>query len=143
MRQRDFIVLQKAANIAEFLQWMGRVNRKDQVVPPVITGLESGLPAELRLTMMHNAKLRKLSANTTSNRENANLEGEESDLLNDGDRVALEWLAENPDVAELLDINLPSEDDLDDAARFSQECPYINKLMGRLMMVSVESRRKS
>lgn len=138
IRQRDFIVLQKAANIAEFLQWMGRVNRKDQVVPPVITGLESGLPAELRLTMMHNAKLRKLSANTTSNRENANLEGEEFDLLNDvGDRVALEWLAENPDVAELLDINLPSEDDLEDAARFSQECPYINKVMGRLMMVSV------
>lgn len=138
IRQRDFIVLQKAANIAEFLQWMGRVNRKDQVVPPVITGLESGLPAELRLTMMHNAKLRKLSANTTSNRESANLEGEEFDLLNDvGDRVALEWLAENPDVAELLDINLPSEDDLEDAARFSQECPYINKVMGRLMMVSV------
>jgi hypothetical protein len=143
IRQRDFIVLQKAANIAEFLQWMGRVNRKDQVVPPVITGLESGLPAELRLTMMHNAKLRKLSANTTSNRENANLEGEEFDLLNDvGDRVALEWLAENPDVAELLDINLPSEDDLDDAARFSQECPYINKLMGRLMMVSVEKQEE-
>lgn len=143
IRQRDFIVLQKAANIAEFLQWMGRVNRKDQVVPPVITGLESGLPAELRLTMMHNAKLRKLSANTTSNRENANLEGEEFDLLNDvGDRVALEWLAENPDVAELLDINLPSEDDLEDAARFSQECLYINKLMGRLMMVSVEKQEE-
>ncbi len=31
-----------AANIAEFLQWMGRVNRKDQVVPPVITGLSPG-----------------------------------------------------------------------------------------------------
>lgn len=143
IRQRDFIVLQKAANIAEFLQWMGRVNRKDQVVPPIITGLESGLPAELRLTMMHNAKLRKLSANTTSNRENANLEGEEFDLLNDvGDRVALEWLTENPDVAALLDIDLPSEDDLDGTARFSQECPYINKLMGRLMMVSVKKQEE-
>jgi len=143
IRQRNFIVLQKAANIAEFLQWMGRVNRKDQVVPPVITGLESGLPAELRLTMMHNAKLRKLSANTTSNRENANLEGEEFDLLNDvGDRVALEWLAENPDVTELLDIHLPSDDDLEDSARFTQECPYINKLMGRLMMVSVEKQEE-
>lgn len=143
IRQRDFIVLQKAANIAEFLQWMGRVNRKDQVVPPVVTGLESGLPAELRLTMMHNAKLRKLSANTTSNRENANLEGEEFDLLNDvGDRVALEWLAENPDIAERLDIDLPNEDDLEDMARFSQECPYINKLMGRLMMVSVDKQEE-
>lgn len=143
IRQRDFIVLQKAANIAEFLQWMGRVNRKDQVIPPVITSLESGLPAELRLTMMHNSKLRKLSANTTSNRDNANIEGEEFDLLNDvGDRVALEWLSENPDMAEYLDINLPTEDDLDDTARFSQECPYINKLMGRLMMVNVDKQEE-
>jgi len=142
IRQRNFIVLQKAANIAEFLQWMGRVNRKDQVTPPIITGLESGLPAELRLTMMHNAKLRKLSANTTSNRDNANLEGEEFDLLNDvGDHVALEWLSENPDIADLLDIQLP-DDDLENVTRFSQECLYINKLMGRLMMVSVEKQEE-
>lgn len=138
VRQRDFIVLQKASNIAEFLQWLGRVNRKDQIIPPVITSLETGLPAELRLTMMHNAKLRKLSANTTSNRDNANLEGEELDLLNDvGDRVALEWLVENPDVASYLDIALPSDDDIQDVTRFGQECPYVNKLMGRLMMLQV------
>lgn len=137
IRQRNFIVAQKAANIAEFLQWMGRVNRKGQVVAPRITSLESGLPAELRATMMHNAKLRRLSANTTSNRQNANLEGEDFDLLNDvGDRVALEWLLENPDVAHSLDIDLPGDDD-DDVRRFNQECEYINKLMGRLMMVSV------
>jgi len=143
IRQRDFIVLQKAANIAEFLQWMGRVNRKDQVVSPVITSLESGLPAEARLTMMHNAKLRKLSANTTSNRNNANLEGEDLDLLNDvGDRVALEWLTENPDVAGYLDIALPDPDDVEDLSRFSQESPYINKLMGRLMMVNVSKQEE-
>ncbi len=136
VRQRDFIVLQKAANIADFLQWMGRVNRKDQVVSPIITTLESGLPAELRLTMMHNAKLRKLSANTTSNRDNANLEGESLDLLNDvGDKVALQWLMENPDVARRLDIDLPDEDD--DPTLNQGECPYVNKLLGRLMMVHV------
>src|SRR5690606_38346754 len=139
IRQRNFIVAQKAANIAEFLQWMGRVNRKGQVVPPRITSLESGLPAELRTTMMHNAKLRRLSANTTSNRQNANLEGDEFDLLNDvGERVALDWLLENPDIARDLDIELPTDlDERDDAQRFSQDCPYINKLMGRLLMVSV------
>lgn len=139
IRQRNFIVAQKAANIAEFLQWMGRVNRKGQVVSPRITSLESGLPAELRTTMMHNAKLRRLSANTTSNRQNANLEGDEFDLLNDvGERVALDWLLENPDTARDLDIDLPEElDERDDTNRFSQDCPYINKLMGRLLMVSV------
>jgi predicted RNA methylase len=136
-RQRDFIVLQKASNIAEFLQWLGRVNRKDQVIEPVVTSLESGLPAELRLQMMHNAKLRKLSANTTSNRENENTAGDEHDLLNEvGDSVALSWLFDNPDIADYLDIALPKDDD-EDVSRFSQECPYVNKLLGRLMMCDV------
>jgi hypothetical protein len=141
-RQRDFIVLQKASNIAEFLQWLGRVNRKDQVVEPVITSLDSGLPAELRLTMMHNAKLRKLSANTTSNRENANASGEEHDLLNEvGDSVALQWLFDNPDVADYLDITLPKGDD-DELSAFSQDCPYINRLLGRLMMCDVKRQQE-
>ncbi|MEA9392206.1 strawberry notch C-terminal domain-containing protein [Acerihabitans sp. TG2] len=138
-RQRNFIVLQKAANIADFLQWMGRVNRKDQVVHPVITNVESGLPAETRQTMMHNSKLRKLSANTTSNRENENLEGDE-DLLNRvGDNVALAYLRENPDVADALDIKMPKKGD--ELAHMSEN-PYINKLMGRLMMISVEQQEK-
>ena len=136
IRQREFIVAQKAANIAEFLQWMGRVNRRDQVCHPVMRTLETGLPAESRLTMMHNAKLRRLSANTTSNRDNANIEGEDLDLLNDlGDQIALEWLVENPSVARDLDIDLPTDEDALD--RRSQDCPYINKLMGRLVMVPV------
>ena len=142
-RQRNFWVLQRAANIAEFMQWLGRVNRKDQIVAPIITNVESGLPAEQRLLMMHNSKLRKLSANTTSNRDNANLEGEECDLLNDvGDRVALEWLVENPDIAEYLDIKLPSDDEYQDGRSSGQEAPYINKLMGRLMMVPVAKQKE-
>ena len=141
IRQREFIVAQKAANIAEFLQWMGRVNRRDQVCHPIMRTLETGLPAESRLTMMHNAKLRRLSANTTSNRDNANIEGEDLDLLNDlGDQIALEWLVENPSVARDLDIDLPSDEDSLD--RRSQDCPYINKLMGRLVMVPVSKQEE-
>ncbi len=136
IRQREFIVAQKAANIAEFLQWMGRVNRRDQVCHPVMRTMETGLPAESRLTMMHNAKLRRLSANTTSNRDNANIEGQDLDLLNElGDQIALEWLVENPSVARDLDIDLPTDEDSLD--RRAQDCPYINKLMGRLVMVPV------
>lgn len=135
IRQRYFIVQQKAANISEFLQWMGRVNRKDQVIPPIIVNIESGLPAEARQTMMHNSKLRKLSANTTSNRENENLEGDE-DLLNSvGDKIALEYLTENPDIADALDIALPKAGESPSSS--ASENPYINKLMGRLMMIPV------
>lgn len=139
IRQRDFIVLQKASNIAEFLQWLGRVNRKDQVIAPVITSIESGLPAEARLTMMHNLKLRKLSANTTSNRDNANIEGEDCDFLNDvGDRVAFEWLCENPSVADHLDIEIKENDETDDLA----ENYYINRLMARLPLLLVEEQEQ-
>jgi predicted RNA methylase len=141
IRQREFITLQKAANIAEYLQWLGRVNRKDQVIPPVLTGLDSGLPAESRLTMMHDAKLRKLSANTTSNRANENMSADGGDLLNEvGEQVALEWLSQNPDMAERLDIKLPRDEDEEEAvSRYSQDCPYINKLMGRLLMVNYDT----
>ena len=142
IRQREFIVAQKAANIAEFLQWMGRVNRRDQVSHPVMRTIETGLPAESRLTMMHNAKLRKLSANTTSNRDNANIEGEDLDLLNDlGDRIALDWLTENPRIAKDLDIELPT-DEKETLNSRSQDCPYINKLMGRLTMIPVEKQEE-
>lgn len=138
VRQREFIVAQKAANIAEFLQWMGRVNRRDQVSYPVICSIETALPAESRITMMHNAKLRRLSANTTSNRDNVNMEATSLDLLNDvGDAVALEWLTENPSTARSLDIDLPT--DAEEAMNLrQQEAPYINKLMGRLVMLKVE-----
>ena len=136
IRQRDFIVAQKAANIAEFMQWMGRVNRRDQVNDPRMTSIETALPAEARLTMMHNAKLRRLSANTTSNRDNANAAGESMDLLNDvGDTIALEWLTENPRIARELDIELPDGAREDGPNSREQEAPYINKLMGRLLML--------
>jgi hypothetical protein len=138
IRQREFIVLQRAANIAEFLQWLGRVNRKGQVVTPIIASLLTGLPAEVRLSMMHNAKLRKLSANTTSNRQNADMTEQDMDLLNDvGDQIAVDWLFEHPDVAHILDIDLPK----DDEGGLHGEAPYINKLMGRLMMLPVDQQR--
>lgn len=141
IRQRNFIVLQKASNIAEFLQWLGRVNRKDQVCEPVVSILDSALPAELRLTMMHNAKLRKLCANTTSNRESSNAEGDNLDLLNEvGDSVALEWLFENVDMANLLDVDLPKDDE--ERVYHDQENVYINKLMGHLPMACVDKQHE-
>ena len=136
IRQRDFILLQKAANVAEYLQWIGRVNRKDQVVAPLVTNLSTGLPAELRLTMMHNAKLRKLSANVTSNRQNNNIINHDIDFLNSvGNEIALNFLILNRKIASDLKINLPL--DLIDA-NFGENY-YINKLMSRLVLLPVET----
>ena len=139
-RQRNFIGLEKAANIAEHLQWIGRVNRKGQVIAPIITNVESGLPAERRLTMMHNAKLRKLSANTTSNRDNSNMENE-VDLLNQvGDEIALKFLYQHSDIAETLGIRIPTDEaEIYEFLKQSNDNQYINRLMGRLVLLPVET----
>ncbi|MCP2041109.1 hypothetical protein L1281_001703 [Neisseria sp. HSC-16F19] len=139
-RRRDFIALQKAANIADFLQWIGRVNRKGQVVPPLISNLSTGLPAELRLTMMHNAKLRKLSANVTSNRENKNIENQEVDFLNKiGDELALLYLVQNEHLAAQLDIRIP--DGSSDIPPQSENY-FVNRLMSRLVLLPVSQQEK-
>lgn len=135
-RQRDFILLQKASNIAEYLQWLGRVNRKDQIIAPIVTNLNTGLPAELRLTMMHNSKLRQLSANVTSNRENNNITNENVDFLNHvGNDIAMSYLIANLELARRLNIALPNENNGNIA---NVDNYYINKLMSRLVLLVTE-----
>lgn len=142
-RKRDFIGLQPAADIAQFIQWLGRVNRKGQVVAPRITNMDSGLPAERRLTMMHNAKLRKLSANIASNRESSDIQNQDNDLLNDlGDKVALNFLLENHLIAARLDISLPSEDESEKTYYFNSPQPYINKLLARLSLLTISEQEE-
>lgn len=139
-RQRDFIALQKASNIAEYLQWIGRVNRKDQVIEPIITNLTVGLPAELRLIMMHNEKLRKLSANITSNRENNNIENKSLDFLNTvGNDIACIYLVNNPSIAEALNISV-STDTIEQ--NFKSPTYYINNLMSKIILFDVEKQNK-
>lgn len=138
IRQRDFIIMQPAQDIADYMQWCGRVNRKDQVVPPVITTAQSGLPAELRMVLMFNAKLRRLCANTTSNRENSAANDDIEDVLNFlGDQVAVTYLLENPDVADIFGISVESSEEIN-----HHEAKYINRLMGRVSMLTVERQEK-
>lgn len=68
------IELQSAADVNRRVQFFGRVNRKGQINLPIIETLSSGLIGEARPIAMQNAKLRKLSANTTANQDNAALD---------------------------------------------------------------------
>ena len=80
---------------------------------------------------MQNAKLRKLSANTTSNQDNAALDDDIPDFLNKlGDRIARQYLENNPSIANRLDIDIEQED-LDGNY-------FINRLTSRIMMLRVE-----
>ncbi len=131
-RQRVMIELQSADDVNRRVQFFGRVNRKGQTSSPEIETLSSGLIGEARPIAMQNAKLRKLSANTTANQDNAALDRTVPDFINSiGDEVAFRYLEANPVIARRLDIELDKEVDS------LQESYFINKLTSRLVMLKV------
>lgn len=131
-RQRVMIELQSAADVNVRVQFFGRVNRKGQTSSPEIETLSSGLIGEARPIAMQNAKLRKLSANTTANQDNAALDRTVPDFINKiGDEVAMRYLEANPAIARRLDIYLTEED------TEREESYFINKLTSRLVMLRV------
>lgn len=130
-RQRVMIELQSAADVNVRVQFFGRVNRKGQTSSPEIETLSSGLIGEARPIAMQNAKLRKLSANTTANQDNAALDRTVPDFINSvGDEVAYRYLEANPGIARRLDIDIENDD-------IRVESYFINKLTSRLIMLRV------
>ena len=102
-RQRFMLELQPPADVVRKMQARGRPNRYDQVIEPIIRTYLSGLPVEMRLAAMDNAKLRKLSANTTSNRDTAQLTRDVPDLINPiGDLVCSRYAESRPELMRRL-----------------------------------------
>jgi hypothetical protein len=136
-RQRVMIELQSAADVNVRVQFFGRVNRKGQTSSPEIETLSSGLIGEARPIAMQNAKLRKLSANTTANQDNAALDRTVPDFINAiGDEVAYRYLEANPSIARRLDIDMDNADD------DREEAYFINKLTSRLIMLRVSEQEQ-
>ncbi|MDV7396436.1 hypothetical protein RZS08_33890, partial [Arthrospira platensis SPKY1] len=80
---------------------------------------------------MQNAKLRKLSANTTSNQDNSALARNIPDLLNPlGNQVARRWATQNPFEASRLDAEVTRDRDA---------LPewYVNRILSRIMLFPV------
>lgn len=102
-RRRVMIELQPLANVLRQIQAYGRVNRYDQVVGPRIEGILSGLPIEVRQHAIRNSQLRRMSANVSSNRENAALIRDIPDLINVvGDRVCSRYAEARPELMRRL-----------------------------------------
>lgn len=138
--QRELIELQPAADIAQRLQFWGRVNRKGQVCSPIIHMVSSGLPAEMRLITMQNAKLRKMSANISSNADNSAINENAPDILNRiGNEIAFRWLENNPKISAVLGYSVGEM--AEDQANLSGT-KFIDLLTGRLMMLDVETQRR-
>lgn len=137
-RQRDMFELQIANNVAERMQFFGRVNRKGQVCAPRITSISSGLPGEMRSLAMQNAKMRRLSANTQSNRSSSSEMREVPDVLNRlGSEICLRYLENNPSVALQLGIDLDGADE----KLVSDEAWFANKVTGYISLLSVAEQK--
>ncbi len=110
VKQRVMIVLQAELDISTEVQKRGRINRTGQIFKPIYDYVTSAIPAEQRLMMMLQSKLKSLDANTTSNQKQSKQILDVADFLNKyGDKLVEEYLEDNPDVNLLLDEPLETE----------------------------------
>jgi hypothetical protein len=142
VRQRVMIVLQAELDINTEVQKRGRINRTGQILKPIYDYLTSAIPAEQRLMMMLQKKLKSLDANTSSNQKQSASMLDVPDFLNKyGDRVVKEYLMDNPEVNEMLDDPLKV---LDSGEESNSERTIENaaqKVSGRVAVLSTEMQK--
>jgi predicted RNA methylase len=134
VKQRVMIVLQAELDINTEVQKRGRINRTGQIYKPIYDYVNSAIPAEKRLMMMLQKKLKSLDANTTSNQKSSTKILDVPDFLNKyGDRIVAEYLKENTEVNMLLDDPLGIATREVDAAELEDAA---HKVSGRVAVLS-------
>jgi hypothetical protein len=104
VKQRVMIMLQAELDINTEVQKRGRINRTGQILPPIYDYVISSVPAEERLMMMLQQKLKSLDANTSANQKQSKEVFEMVDFLNKyGDQVVVEYLMDNPKINQMID----------------------------------------
>lgn len=99
IKQRCMIILQPELDINKEVQKRGRAHRTGQVFLPIYDYIISAIPAEERLMMMLQRKLKSLDANTSSNQKQSTNVIDVNDFLNKyGDDICVDYLIENKEV---------------------------------------------
>jgi hypothetical protein len=136
VRQRVMIVLQAELDINTEVQKRGRINRTGQILKPIYDYMISAIPAEKRLMMMLQKKLKSLDANTTSNQKQSTKILDVPDFLNKyGDRVVKEYLLENKEVNDLIGDPLHLKDSSEDG-EYMEDAAH--KVSGRVAVLSTK-----
>ncbi|MBI3133627.1 MAG: strawberry notch family protein [Bacteroidetes bacterium] len=135
VRQRVMIVLQPELDINTEVQKRGRIHRTGQILKPIYDYMNSAIPAEQRLMMMLQKKLKSLDANTSSNQKQSNDILDVPDFLNKyGDDVVVEYLKENPEINLLLGDPLGMAEDGDMPVKEGAA----HKVSGRVAVLSTK-----
>lgn len=99
VKKRCMIIGQPNLDINKMVQTWGRVNRSGQAFRPEYDFVTLAVPAEIRLMLFLQRKLRSLDANTTSNQKQNESVINLEDFLNEyGDECVENWLSENEDL---------------------------------------------
>jgi hypothetical protein len=136
-RQRVMITHQLELDINKEIQKRGRTDRSGQVKRGEYMYMVSSIPAESRLLMMAQSKLKSLDANTTSSQKGKNNQVDVTDFLNKyGDKVVIGYLKEHPDLNEaLLDPFGMQEMDSEKLNRFDTMEGAAQKVTGRVAIL--------
>ena len=117
VKQRVMLILQAELDINQEIQKRGRINRTGQILKPIYEYISSSIPAEQRLMMMLQEKLKSLDANTSSNQKQSSAMLNVADFLNKvGNGVVKEYLLDFPETNKMLNDAL--KNDRDDFAHF-------------------------
>lgn len=138
---RTMIVLQFELNINTEIQKRGRIFRTGQIYPPKYVYVSSAIPAEQRMNLMLQRKLKSLDANTTSNqKQNEEVAGSKGvDFLNKyGDRLVYEFLTQNREFNRAINDPLFIEKALEDGTEpvFKPDAAY--KVAGRVAVLPIK-----
>lgn len=139
VKQRVMILLQAELDINTEVQKRGRINRTGQIYKPIYDYVFSAIPAEKRLMMMLQKKLKSLDANTTSNQKQSEAVLNVDDFLNKiGDRVVTNYLKDNPEINAMLDDPLNLADS--EAETITEDAAH--RVSGRVAVLPTELQEK-
>ncbi len=143
VKQRVMILLQAELDINTEVQKRGRINRTGQIYKPIYDYVFSAIPAEKRLMMMLQKKLKSLDANTTSNQKQSEAVLSVDDFLNKiGDRVVTNYLKENPELNSLLDDPLNLEESQSDSGKTVIIEDAAHRVSGRVAVLPTAMQEK-
>jgi len=135
------IILQAELNINTEVQKRGRINRTGQILKPIYDYVNSAIPAERRLMMMLQKKLKSLDANTASNQKQSEKVLDVDDFLNRiGDQVMAEYLLENKPLNKILGDPLGLDGENPDGKVIPENLAH--KTSGRVAVLAASEQEK-
>ncbi|MEA5425395.1 strawberry notch C-terminal domain-containing protein [Arcicella lustrica] len=140
VKQRVMIVLQSELDINTEVQKLGRIKRTGEILKPMYDYVTSSIPAEKRLMMMLQKKLKSLDANTASNQRNSESILKSADFLNKyGDEVVTQYLEENKAINARIGYPIPkNEKDTDTEVQVNAA----QKVTGRIALLKCSDQDK-